>query len=82
MTPISDANTFSDASKDLTFTDSDSTGDEWSKDYLRGSKHTHFTGSYLESDLEQGLPEIETDLFRHPPKNLFFTYELRNSDYK
>ena len=35
------------------------------------SKTYNFTGSNLESTLDQGLPT--KDLFGHPPKNLFFT---------
>ena len=55
------------------FSDSNSThlGDAPSENNLDETKITNFTGSYLESTLERGLSE--TDIFRHPPKNLFFT---------
>ena len=73
MTPIPDANAFSEASQNPSFTDSGSThrGEAPSEDNLYDSKIYNFTGSNLEFTPDQGL--LEAGPFRHPPKIPFFT---------
>ena len=81
MTPTHDANACCETSTDPSFTDCKSThlGDAPSEDNLRGIKTSCFTGSNLESTLDQGLST--KDLFGHPPKNLFFYFINHNYEF-